>query len=66
MNLVAFYVVALPLALILAFRLSLPSWLPGREVEVGLGWGPEGLYLGMAAGPAIQTVSYPSIRGMDD
>ncbi|GLI63431.1 hypothetical protein VaNZ11_006320 [Volvox africanus] len=58
-NLAAFYVVALPLALFLAFRLPLPDRLGGGLL--GLGLGPEGLYLGMAAGPAIQTVCYSYI-----
>lgn len=40
-NAVAFYFAAVPLALLLAFRQGL---------------GPQGLYLGMAVGPAIQTV----------
>ena len=40
---VAFYVVAVPLALWLAFS---------------RGMGAEGLYLGMVAGPVIQTFSY--------
>ena len=40
-NLVAFYIFAIPLSLALAFH---------------VGWGPEGLYIGMAAGPAIQMV----------
>ncbi|KAG2439264.1 hypothetical protein HXX76_004625 [Chlamydomonas incerta] len=42
-NVVAFYVVAIPTALLLAFR---------------LGWGVEGMYMGMLLGPAIQAVSY--------
>ncbi|GIL78024.1 hypothetical protein Vretimale_7355 [Volvox reticuliferus] len=58
-NLVAFYIFALPLALFLAFSLPLPPGLGGGLW--GLGLGPEGLYLGMAAGPAIQTVSYTYI-----
>lgn len=69
-NLVAFCVFAVPLALGLAFRVQLPgsepadaAWWghllpPGlRGVVVGMGMGPEGLYLGMIAGPIIQTVS---------
>ena len=40
-NFVAFYIFAIPLSLALAFY---------------VGWGPEGLYIGMAAGPAIQMV----------
>ncbi|GIL66766.1 hypothetical protein Vafri_20274 [Volvox africanus] len=58
-NLAAFYVFALPLALFLAFSLPLPDLLGGGLL--GLGLGPEGLYLGMAAGPAIQTVCYSYI-----
>ncbi|KXZ47523.1 hypothetical protein GPECTOR_34g682 [Gonium pectorale] len=63
-NFAAFYLVALPLALGLAFRVTLPaSWGPalwgGRTV--GLGLGPEGLYIGMGAGPLIQTLSYTYI-----
>ncbi|KAG2453546.1 hypothetical protein HYH02_001765 [Chlamydomonas schloesseri] len=42
-NVVAFYVAAIPTALLLAFR---------------LGWGVEGMYTGMLLGPAIQAVSY--------
>eukprot|EP00198_Chlamydomonas_reinhardtii_P007691 XP_001697028.1 predicted protein [Chlamydomonas reinhardtii] len=42
-NIVAFYVCAIPTALLLAFR---------------LGWGVEGMYTGMLLGPAIQAVSY--------
>lgn len=38
-NIVAFYVCAIPTALLLAFR---------------LGWGVEGMYTGMLLGPAIQ------------
>ena len=42
-NAVAFYIFGVPSGLYLAF---------------GMGLGPEGLYLGMVAGPAIQAVAY--------
>ncbi|PNH05010.1 MATE efflux family protein ALF5 [Tetrabaena socialis] len=58
-NAVAFYMVAVPLALFLAFRFRLPLALGGGEA--GLGMGPQGLYLGIAAGPLIQMVSYAVI-----
>ncbi|KAG2495434.1 hypothetical protein HYH03_006381 [Edaphochlamys debaryana] len=61
-NFVAFYVFAVPLALGLAFSFTLPAWLPALGGQpVGLGMGPQGLYLGMAAGPVIQTVCYALI-----
>ncbi|KAG2449560.1 hypothetical protein HYH02_005093 [Chlamydomonas schloesseri] len=73
-NLVAFYVFAVPMALGMAFRVQLPgaeaaaaAWWgrllpPGlRGAVVGLGLGPEGLYLGMAVGPVIQTICYTFI-----